>query len=254
MPVFLHYEISGRSDGPTLVLSGSVGSSAQMWEPNLATLGEHFRVIRLDHRGHGASPTPAGPYAIADLAADALDTLGALGVERFSWCGLSMGAMVGMSIAASRPETVDKLVLCCTSAGFADPSVWTERAIATADGGTAPLAEGIVERWFTPGWARAHPSVVQQAIGWVLDTSDKAYRYCCEAIARWDHHDQLSAIKAPTLVIAGEHDTATPVEHARVIAEGVDAGRLEVVEAAHLATIEAPRMTAQLVCEHLCKD
>lgn len=253
MSIQLHHEISGRQNGPVLVLSGSVGSSLQMWEPNLPALEQDFTIIRLDHRGHGGSPSAEGHCTIADLAGDALGTLDSLGVGQFHWCGLSMGAMLGMSLAADWPERVDKLVLCCTSAHFENPSLWTHRAMVTASEGTGALAEGIVERWFTRQWARDNPGIVEQAEDWVSQTSDHAYRACCEAIASWDHINQLSEIRAPTLVIAGRYDTATPVEHAYVIARGIPDSRLETVDTAHLATIEDVVTTNRLIHEHLCE-
>lgn len=252
MAVLLHHDVSGPADAPVLVLSGSVGSTVEMWEPNLDCLVSRFRVVRLDHRGHGDSPAPSGPWLIDDLADDALVTLDALGIDHFAWCGLSMGAMVGMAIAAKHPEQVDDLVLCCTSAHFADPSVWCDRARGVARGGTGVLAQEIVDRWFTPQWARTHPYEVERAVSWVSETSDEGYRACCAAIAEWNHVEQLHRITAPTLVIAGEHDTATPADpHAVTLVEGIPESRMEVLEAAHLATVEAPTDASRLIIEHL---
>ena len=252
MAVLLHHDVTGPADAPLLVLSGSVGSTIEMWEPNLAALSRTFRVVRLDHRGHGGSPVVPGPYRIADLAGDAVATLDALGVGTFSWCGLSMGAMIGMAVAADHPQRVASLVLCCTSAHFADPSVWRERADALARSGTASLAPGIVSRWFTPRWAQEHPAAVHRAVGWVSRTSDEGYRACCQAIAAWDHRARLSEVAAPTLVIAGAHDVATPVEpDARILVDSIPDARLEVLDAAHVATVEAPAAATELIRTHV---
>src|SRR5690606_25353806 len=225
----------------------------EMWEPNLGALSRHFRVIRLDHRGHGSSPTVAGPSRIADLADDALATLDHLGVDTFAWCGLSMGGMVGMVIAADHPQRVTSLVLCCTSAHLADPSVWRERADALRRGAsTAALAPGIVRRWFTPRWASDHPAEVERAQGWVSATSADAYRACCEAIAAWNHRPRLADITAPTLVIAGAHDVATPVDpDARLLVDAIPNARLEVLDAAHLATMETPEVATESIRVHV---
>jgi 3-oxoadipate enol-lactonase len=252
MAVLLHHDVTGPADAPVLVLSGSVGSTIEMWEPNLAALSRTFRVVRLDHRGHGGSAVPPGPYRITDLAGDAVATLDALGIETFAWCGLSMGAMVGMAVAADHPQRVASLVLCCTSAHLADPSVWRERAEAVTRGGTAPLAPGIVRRWFTPRWAQEHPAEVDRAVRWVSGTSDEGYRACCQAIMEWDHRSRLREITAPTLVIAGEHDVATPVDpDARTLVEAIPDARLEVLDAAHVATVEAPAEASRLIRTHV---
>lgn len=254
MPVLLHHDVHGPPDAPVLVLSGSVGSTLEMWSPNLAALATDFTVVRLDHRGHGGSPTPPGPYRIGDLAADCLRTLDSLGIERFAWCGLSMGAMIGMAIATGRPDRLTRLVLCCTSARLSDTSVWTERARRVLREGTAALAPGIVERWFTDSWAQRHAGEVERARRWVGATSDPAYHHCCEAIAEWDHTESLPGITVPTLVIAGRHDVATPVEpDATALVEGIPGASLEVLDAAHLATMEVPDAANRAITRHLAR-
>ncbi len=251
-PVRLHHVVDGPADAPPLVLAGSLGSTLQMWRPQVAALAERFRVVRIDHRGHGDSPVPPGPYAIGDLATDVLALLDDLGLDRVAWCGLSLGGMVGMHLASEAPDRITGLVLCCTTSYFPDKTLWRQRVTDVRERGTAPLAAGIAERWFTPGWARQHPDVVAEAIGWIAGTSNAGYAACCQAIDEWDHRDRLPAVRAPTLVIAGSADPSTPVDpHARTMADGIPGARLEVLDAAHLATIErAPEATA-LILEHL---
>lgn len=251
MTVALHHVDSGPRDGPVLVLSGSLGSTVDMWRPQLAALTETFRVIRVDHRGHGGSPVPPGPYRIADLAGDAIALLDALGLDRAAWCGLSMGGMVGMYLASEAPGRLTKLTLCCTSAHFPDTSVWTDRIAAVADGGTAPIADAVVSRWFTEPWATAHPDEVAAARAMVAGTPDAGYLACCQAIEVWDHRDRLPAIGVPTLVIAGSADPSTPVEpHAATLVNGIPGARLEVLDAAHLATIERAAEATALISAH----
>lgn len=250
MTADLHHVDEGPRDAPVLVLSGSLGSTLEMWSPQVAALTERFRVIRVDHRGHGGSPVPPGPYRIADLAGDVLALLDGLGLDRVAWCGLSLGGMVGMHLASEAPERISRLTLCCTTAHFPDPAPWEERIAAVSSGGTGPLAQGVVSRWFTPGWAAAHAGVVAEAEAMVAGTPDDGYLACCQAIEAWDHRDRLGAITAPTLVIAGSGDLATPVEpHARTLAEGIPGARLEVLDAAHLASIEAAAEVTALVAE-----
>jgi 3-oxoadipate enol-lactonase len=249
--VALHHVDEGPRDAPVLVLAGSLGSTLEMWRPQVASLAERFRVVRIDHRGHGRSPVPPGPYRIADLAEDVLALLDRLGLERVAWCGLSLGGMVGMHLGSEAPQRVASLTLCCTTSNFPDTTVWKERIAAVSSGGTASLAEGIVSRWFTPDWAAANPDAVAEAAAWVAGTPDDGYVASCQALQVWDHRDRLGVITAPTLVIAGAADPSTPVEpHARTIAEGIPGARLEVLDAAHLATIEAADVATTLIAEH----
>jgi 3-oxoadipate enol-lactonase len=250
-PVRLHVVDEGPRDAPVVVLSGSLGSTLEMWRPQVAALTSQFRVLRIDHRGHGGSPVPEGPYRISDLAGDALTLLDELGLEQVAWCGLSMGGMVGMYLASEAPTRLRSLTLCCTSAHFPDTTVWRERIAAVRADGTAPIAAGVASRWFTPDWAAAHPDVLAEAVDMVAGTPDAGYLACCQAIEVWDHRSRLPAIDVPTLVIAGSQDLATPVEpHARTIVEGIPGARLEVLEAAHLATIERAAEATPLIAEH----
>ena len=251
-PVALHHVDEGPRDAPVLVLSGSLGSTLEMWRPQVAALTERFRVIRVDHRGHGGSPVPEGPYRLADLAGDALALLDSLGLDRVAWCGLSLGGMVGMVLGSDHPERLTSLTLCCTSSHFPDTTVWRERIAAVRDRGTAPIAAGVAGRWFTPDWAAAHPDVVAEATDMVAGTPDAGYLACCQAIEVWDHRDRLPAIPTPTLVIAGSADPSTPVEpHARTIAEGIPGARLEILDAAHLATVERADEATPLIAAHV---
>lgn len=247
-PVELHHTLDGPADAPVLVLSGSLGSTLQMWRPQVAPLSERFRVLCVDHRGHGGSAVPDGPYRMADLADDVLALLDRLELGRVDWCGLSLGGMVGMYLASEHPDRIRALTLCCTSAWFPDPAPWRERIAAVRAAGTAPIAGQVVSRWFTPPWAQDHPEVVAETRAMVADTPDAGYLGCCQAIASWDHRDRLSAITAPTLLIAGASDPSTPVEpHARTIVDGIPGARLEVLPGAHLVTVERAEQATALI-------
>ena len=251
-PVRLHHVVDGPADGPPLVLAGSLGSTLDMWRPQVGPLSARFRLVRLDHRGHGGSPVPAGPYRMADLAGDVLALLDELGLDRVAWCGLSLGGMVGMYLASEHPDRISRLVLCSTSAYFPDKTPWRDRIAAVADGGTGPIADAVVARWFTPDWAAAHPDVVADTTSMVTGTPDDGYLACCQAIVAWDHRDRLPAVTASTLVIGGTADPSTPIEpHARTITAGIPGARLEVLEAAHLATIEQAEQATALIATHL---
>lgn len=251
-PVDVHVEVDGPAGAPALVLSGSLGSTAAMWEPQLPALGDRFRVIRYDHRGHGRSPVPPGPYRIDELTDDALALLDRLGVERAHFCGLSMGGMVGMRLAATAPERVDRLVLCGTSAQLGPPEQWAQRAAAVRAGGTGSIAGTVVGRWLTAPYAAGHPEQVQWLQAMVASIPDDGYAACCAAIEHMDLRPLLGQVRAPTLVVVGAGDPATPPEHAERIVAGIPGARLAVLDdAAHLANVEQPDAVSRLLIDHL---
>ncbi|MGI8531527.1 MAG: 3-oxoadipate enol-lactonase [Geodermatophilaceae bacterium] len=255
-PVDLHYEVAGRADGPVVLLSGSLGSDLRMWDPQLPhLLDAGLRVIRYDHRGHGGSPVPPGPYTLDEVAGDALDLLDRLGVERVSVVGLSLGGMVGMWLARNAPDRVERLVLCCTAAELGPASMWDERIAAVAAGGTQAVADAVAERWLTPATRAGRPELVQWLRDMIAATSAVGYAGCCAAIRDMSLVAGLGAITAPTLVLAGAADPATPPEQGQRIAEGIPGARLVVVpDVAHLATLEAAGRCSELILRHLLPD
>ncbi len=247
----LHHVVDGPPDAPPLVLAGSLGSTLEMWRPQVDALAGRFRVIRLDHRGHGGSPVPPGPYAMPELAADVLALLDALDLERVAFCGLSLGGMIGLYLGAEHPDRLASLTACCTTAHFDDLQPWRDRIAAVEERGTAAIADTVVARWFTPAWAALHPDVVAACESMVAGTDDGGYAACCAAILGWDHDARLPDVAVPTLVIGGADDLATPVDpYARRIAAGVQGARLEVVPGGHLATIESADAATALVADH----
>jgi 3-oxoadipate enol-lactonase len=248
----LHSEITGPADAPVLVMGGSLGTSLEMWDGQLA-LAERFRLVRLDHRGHGRSPVPPGPYEIEDLARDVLALLDALEIERASYGGLSIGGMVGMWLGANAPERIERLVLLCTSAHLPPASGWQERAAAVREAGTVEvIADAVVERWLTPGFAAEHPELRAELRAMLVATDPEGYAASCGAIERMDLRAELARISAPTLVISAADDPATPPEHQALIAGSIAGARLATVTpAAHLAAVERPEAVNELIAAHL---
>ena len=247
-----HHEISGTDDAPMLLLGGSLGTTLEMWDGQVA-LAERLRLVRFDHRGHGGSPTPPAPYEIADLGRDVLALMDARAIERASYCGVSIGGMVGIWLGANAPDRVGRLVLICTAANLPPASAWRERAAAVLEAGSPEVvADGVVERWLTPDYASEHPDVRAKLRAMLVGTDAAGYAACCGAIERMDMRDQLSRITVPTLVISGSDDPATPVEHQRLIADAIPGARHEVVgPAAHLATVQQPTAVNRLILDHL---
>ncbi len=250
--VELHRVLEGLEDAPVLVMSNSLGTNLRMWDDQAPALGERFAVLRYDHRGHGGSPVPPGPYRIEDLGRDALAMLDGLGIERFSWCGLSIGGMVGMWIASEAPERVERLVLCCTSALLGPRELWEERIKVATEEGMEPLVEGVLARWFTEDFVSANPDKVEKAAQMLRDTHPEGYAACCAAIRDMDLRDRLGSISAPTLVISGSEDPATPPEHGQLIGDSIPGARFEVIpNVSHLANMEQPEWVTNEILNHL---
>jgi 3-oxoadipate enol-lactonase len=251
-PVAVHYAVEGEPEAPPLVFSNSLGSTLAMWNPQAPAFADGFRVIRYDHRGHGASPVPPGPYSLADLGRDVLALLDLLSLARVSFCGLSIGGMVGMWLGVNAPERIDKLVLCCTSAKpAADPAMWHERAALVRAEGTQALADAVVGRWLTPAYTGGHPDTAERLRAMIVATPDEGYAGCCEAIAEIDLEPELERIAAPTLVLAGAEDPAFDLGHSERIAAAIPNARREILAAAHLANVELPDETTRLIRDFL---
>jgi 3-oxoadipate enol-lactonase len=250
--VKLHYQLDGPADAPVLALPSSLGTSIELWAVNVPHWAEWFRVLRYDQRGHGGSDTPPGPYSSEDLAGDFLELLDDLGIDRVSFCGLSLGGAPAMWLAAHAPERIDRLVLACTSARFGDPEQWLERAALVRRRGLEAIADSALGRWFTARFAAAHPEVVSRFRALLLATSPEGYAGCCEALASWDFRDRLTQIRTPTLVLAAAEDPSTPPDQAELLARRIrDARLVGLPDAAHLANVEQPEAFATLVGEHL---
>jgi 3-oxoadipate enol-lactonase len=251
--VRLAASLDGPRRAPVVVLGNSMGTTRDVWDPQLLALGDGFRLLRYEHRGHGGSPAPPGPYALADLAADVLRLLDDFGIERASYCGISLGGMIGLWLAAHAPDRIDVLGLCCTSAYMpAAAQAYRDRAVQVRRAGMAPVAAQVVERWFTPAFRDREPAIVAASRAALEGVDPEGYAGCCEAIAAMDQRASLAAIVAPTLVIAGAEDPATPPWHGGVIARGIRNSRLMVIRgASHLANVSAPGEVTAALRAHL---
>lgn len=254
MTPLLHHRVDGPADAPVLVLGPSLGTSLGVWEPQVAALAARFRVVRWDLPGHGHSPAsllPAGS-SMADLGQLVLDLADSLGVDSFAYAGISLGGAVGVWLAARHPRRVSSLALVCSSAHFGGAGPWRERAELVRSGGTESLAGAAPGRWFTPGFATSGDAAVEALVADLRAVDPEAYAVCCEILAGLDLRDDLARIDAPTLVVAGRDDPATPPAHARELADGIrDATLVELPRAAHLASVERPGAVLDALLSHL---
>jgi 3-oxoadipate enol-lactonase len=250
--VTLHYRLDGPHGAPPLMLCNSLGTTLEMWDPQVESLTTHVRLVRYDRRGHGRSPVPPGPYSIEDLGQDALDLLDDLGIERASFCGLSIGGMVGMWLASEAPERIDRLVLCSSAPSLPPREQWLERAATVRAEGVAAIAEAALDRWFTP---LAPDSLRESFRAMLVGTPAEGYAGCCEALAGLDLRDRLGTIEAPTLVVTGEGDPVAPPETGAQLAGSISAARhVTVAGARHISNAEQPSTFTQHVLAHLTEE
>jgi 3-oxoadipate enol-lactonase len=228
-----------------LVLSGSIGSTTEMWEPQREAFAG-FDIVAVDHPGHGTGPVPTGPVALADLGAAVLAQLDARGIERADVLGLSLGGAVGMWLAANAPERVGRLLLACTRASFGDPAGWEERAATVRAHGMDAIVDAVIERWFTPAFTeRGRWRAMMASI------DPEGYARCCEVLRDTDLRGDLARIEAPTLVVAGADDPSVARDEIEELAGRIPDARLVAVPGAHLPNVEHPAAFAEAVTSFL---
>jgi 3-oxoadipate enol-lactonase len=240
----LHVEVSGQPDGPPIILSNSLATSMAMWDAQMPALQQYFRVVRYDNPGHGASYGSSAPYSVAGLGSDLMSVLDHLEIPSATVCGLSLGGMVGMWVAAHFPERVDQLVLANTTA-FIPVGFWQERMARVRIGGTKVIAEPTLERWFTPAFRARNPEEVSRFAQMIDETAKEGYLGCCAAMDGMDLRPDLSNIQARALLITGSDDPAAPPGPTLELAHAIRAGGTEVTMrvingAAHLSNVEEP--------------
>jgi 3-oxoadipate enol-lactonase len=239
----MRYEIVGPAGAPVVTLSHSLATDLSMWEPQVPVLAGGYRVLRYDTRGHGGTDAPPGGYTLEQLADDVRALLETLGIARTHFIGLSMGGMIGQTLALQSPALCLSLSLCDTSSRIpaeAKP-LWDERIRTAETRGMEPLVQPTLERWLTAPGRAAHPDLTERVAAMIRRTDPAGYAGCCHAIAALDLTDQLAAIGCPTLVLVGEDDPGTPVAASRAIHERIRGSELLIIRAAaHLSNLEQP--------------
>lgn len=226
----------------TVVLCGSLGATAAMWEGQRPALAGR-RVVAVEHPGHAGAPVTDA----RDMRALAQRALAAAGEGPFAFVGVSLGGAVGMRLALDEPGRVERLVLACTSARFGEPDQWLERAETVRREGLPAIVDAVIGRWFTPAFGER-----ERFRELFLATDTEGYARCCEALSTWDARAELAAIDAPTLVISAAQDPSTPPEHGELIASRIPRARHVVIDdAAHLANVERPDAFNRLLEDHL---
>lgn len=232
------YATSGRPWRPALILTHSLGSDHRMWELQVAALKEQYFIVSIDNIGHGDSDVPSGDYTVAEMAECVLAVAAAEELERFHYCGLSVGGITGQWIAVHHPDRLLSLTLSNTAAKIGAAELWSERIEIARSEGMGALVDGVIARWFSPDYAERSPARYAQARATLLATDPAGYSGVCAALRDADLRDEIGSITARTLVIGGAIDQATPIEQARWLHEQIAGSALIELDAAHLSNLD----------------
>lgn len=246
-----HHIIDGSEDAEAIVFSNSLGTTLDMWRPQVEALGDRYRLVRYDTRGHGRTRATGQNFGIGDLADDIADLLDHLEIERAHLVGISLGGATSLEFAARHPERTDRIAVLCTAAAIATPAFWAERVRLIRTRGMDALAETATRRWFTDGFHRDQPEVVRRFRGDLAACDPLGYTACCRAIGEMDLHDRLASVRAPTLVLYGTEDEVTTEADARALQAGIPDCRLVAVNGAkHIASVEQAAFVNQSLLAH----
>ena len=246
------YRFDGPADKPVLVLSNSIGVTLNMWDPQIPDLSRHFRVLRYDTRGHGASGVPAGGYSTDRLGRDVIELLDALNISRAHFCGLSLGGMIGQWLGVHTPDRINRLILCNTSSFVGPAEQWDGRIASVLQAeNMSETAEMFLRNWFPPHMLEAENATVRTFRAMLLATDPRGLAGCWAAVRDMDMRRTVALINRPTLVIAGQYDTVTALSHGELIAATVPGARLVALPAVHLSNIEYPEAFLDAVLEFL---
>jgi 3-oxoadipate enol-lactonase/4-carboxymuconolactone decarboxylase len=247
--VELFYELSGPTGAPVVVFSNSLGTTLAMWDGVVPALRGRYRVLRYDTRGHGRSQVLDAPITIDDLAADLVGLLDGLDIANAHVVGLSLGGMTGQALASRYPDRVISLTLMATTAYMPSQQSWDERAALVRAQGTIAIVEATMGRWFTPEYPAQAPERVSPVREAFNSIDSRGYAVCCNAVGQMDLRPIINRIQAPTLVIAGADDPATPVAMAEEIRSTIPGAEMIVLpRAAHLLAVEqAEKVVAYLL-------
>jgi 3-oxoadipate enol-lactonase len=237
--VQINHTIEGNTNDPVLVLSNSLGTNRSLWNLQTPAFVEHFRVLRYDARGHGESSTPEGPYSIEEMGSDVLGLLDHLQIAQASFCGISIGGLVGQWLALNAPERLHRLVLCNTSAKIGSAEAWNTRIAVVNQDGLESVIKGTLERWFTPDFTLQHPEVVEHAKIMLQAMKVKGYAASCAAVRDADFRAAIPRIEIPSLVIAGIHDPVIDISEGVSLAQQIPGSSYLAIPAAHLSNLEA---------------
>jgi 3-oxoadipate enol-lactonase len=249
----LFYTLSGKTGAPVLIMSNSLGTTLDMWQPQLAAMESNFQILRYDMRGHGHSDLVEQACSISTLGHDVLALLDMLRIDKVHFCGLSVGGVIGQWLGANAPERLRSLILCDTAAKIGTAESWNKRIADIEQHGLASIAEAVLERWFTPAFRQSFPDAVAPFRAMLHASNPRGYVLICAALRDMDQRRLVEEIRLPTCVIAGEHDPVTTVDDAEFLQSRIPGATLVSLPAAHISNVEAAAQFNQAVVEFLSR-
>ena len=246
-----NYKIQGTPNSPVLMFSNSLGADLSMWDELVPLLLPYFRVLQYDTRGHGQSELTEGPYTIERLSKDVISLLDQLNIDKVSFCGLSMGGLIGQYLGIHHPERVHKLILSNTDSKIGTSEKWNERINTINKQGMQAIVDGTMEKWFTPSFHKTNPARVAQMKELFLANKTAGYSACCAAIGAADFRSDIKKITTETLIITGDEDAVTNVVQAEGLQKEIPNAKLKVFPARHLPSTELPTEYADTLIDFI---
>ncbi|MEO5582717.1 MAG: 3-oxoadipate enol-lactonase [Saprospiraceae bacterium] len=246
-----NFKLQGTPNSPVLILSNSLGADLHMWEDLLPYLLPYFRVLQYDTRGLGLSEVTPDPYTIDLLGNDVIILMDQLNIREAYFCGLSLGGLIGQWLALHKPDRIKKIILSNTAAKIGDDARWNTRIETISSEGLNSIADEMMERWFTPAFRQLNSVRVNMIRQSFVISDPTGYCNCCIAIRDADFTNQISTIIIPTLIIAGDEDPVTTVDHAMYLKESINNSKLLGLPAKHLSATELPKVFAETLVDFL---
>jgi 3-oxoadipate enol-lactonase len=250
------YLLEGPPGAPVVTFSHSLAANLHLWDAQADALASRYRVLRYDIRGHGGSDVPAPPYTLEQMADDLHGLLQGLGITETHFVGLSMGGLIGMTMALRFPSAVQSLVLADTTAcyGPTRAPMWDDRIRVAEAQGIEPLLDRTMEAWFTPPFRAEHPEVVDRIRAMLRPTDVRGYVGAIRAIGYVDLREAIGAIGCPTLILVGEEDHGTDLTMADTMHDRIPGSQLAILpKAAHCSCVEAADAFTRAVLAFLRK-
>ncbi|MEP7322892.1 MAG: 3-oxoadipate enol-lactonase [Saprospiraceae bacterium] len=246
-----NFRLQGTPNSPVLILSNSLGADLHMWDDLIPYLLPYFRVLQYDTRGLGLSEVTPDPYTIDLLGNDVIDLMDQLNIREASFCGLSMGGLIGQWLALNKPDRIRKIILSNTASKIGDDARWNTRIETISNQGMNSIADEMMGRWFTPSFLLKDAERVNEIRQSFVMSDPTGYCNCCSAIRDTDFTNDISSILLPTLIITGDEDPVTTVDHARDLNEAIQNSKLIILPAKHLSAAELPKMYAEALIDFI---
>jgi 3-oxoadipate enol-lactonase len=254
--VVLNYRLQGVGSRALVCIHG-VGSSLDAWEGVAAKLGDTFRILTLDLRGHGRSSLIKGRYEIDDFVGDVLALADHAGFEKFDLAGFSLGGLIAQRLALTHARRLSKLVLLATVAGRTpeERERVAARLAALQSGDRGSHYDASVSRWLTEGFQQRHPALVARMRQRNAENDPDCYAAAYRVLAQTDFGGLIDQISVPTLIATGEEDQGSNPRMAHFMHERIPGSQLEILPGLrHSILIEAPDLVAALMRRFLASE